>query len=116
MHTDTDTVSRNGTMGRVYGGDPDLLHFRDGTRKDAGRRVADFIDDDMRRINNTDGDTPLCPGCYMIALLNAAICLAQDNGQPLSELGRSMAHAFSLLSDDADAAMTEEILVILDPH
>jgi hypothetical protein len=56
----------------------------------------------------------LCPGCYMIALYDAAVILAQENGQSLSELGHSMAHIFTQLAQ-GEINLTEEINVMVDP-
>jgi len=119
-------LTRNGTDGRVYGGDCGLIHIADGKRTAAGMAVANFLDESMR-VNavrsgaRTDREAEmqnLCPGCYMIALFNAAVELAQRNRQPLSELGNTMAAAFQALAEKpaASEACLEEIAVILDPE
>ncbi len=111
----TDTYIARGTEGRVYGGLEDKVHIPDGTRGAFGQRVADFIDAEMRAGDADAGDKPLCPGCYMIALLGTAITLAQRNGQTLPELGRAMAHAFTELADRAEAEpvpLPEEMLIL----
>lgn len=112
-------VTAKGTLGRVYGGDDTKVHIGDGQRGSFGEKIADFIDTEMRTDARLRGDEvdgkPLCPGCYMIALIGAAMTLADRNGQPLSELGRSMAHAFTQVADLGDAgaalALPEEILI-----
>lgn len=114
-------LTRNGTDGRVYGGDCELVHIKDGQRKAMGALVALRLDQAMRRTaveNETRttaeaGEQLLCPGCVMVALFNAAVILAEQNGQPLSELGNTMAQAFQLLADGGIAKI-EEINVILD--
>lgn len=111
-------LTRNGTLGRVYGGDCDLVHIADGQRANVGEQLAADIDAVIRSLAekrgvNTD-DRLLCPGCYMIALVNAAIALADANKQPRKELARSMANAFTQLAFDPDKGMSEEIEVILD--
>lgn len=111
-------LTRNGTDGRVYGGDTALVHIADGTRRAMGETVADYLDYEMRhsaRVQGKNAEGLLCPGCTMIALFNAAVKLAEDNGQPLTELGRTMSAAFAKLAENPDAAGTEEIDVILDP-
>ncbi len=111
-------LTRNGTQGRVYGGDCNLVHIADGQRRNVGEQLAADIDAVIRTLAekrgvNTD-DKLLCPGCYMIALFNAAIALADKNGQPRKELAKTMTHAFAELAADPDKGVTEEIEVILD--
>lgn len=121
------TVSQNGTDGRVYGGDCDLIHVADGKRADAGRSVAHYLDGMMREYAYRSGtrtsaqaDTQaLCPGCYMIVGFNALVTLAKENGQSMRELGLTMAQAFQALAectDESGDACMEEINVILDPE
>ena len=102
-----------GTLGRVYGGVEDLVHLTDGTRGSFGQRVADFIDTEMRVGDPDAGDNPLCPGCFMVAIVATAMTLAERNGQSMAELGRSMAHAFTQVAHLADGALAlpEEILI-----
>lgn len=110
-------LTRNGTGGRVYGGDPELVHIEDGRRAAAGVAVAAFIDTVMRQeaaARGAPADGTLCPGCYMIAVFNAAVVLAQRNGQPLRELCASMAGAFRALAQQPQLGLTEEIIVMLD--
>lgn len=115
-------LTRNGTpdngKARVYGGDCNLVHIADGTRKEVGEEIAMFLDDVIRDRAELQGkDTEgkyLCPGCAMIALFNASIITARNNGQPLSELARTMAHAYDRLLANPEAGLTEEIEVILD--
>lgn len=104
-----------GTLGRVYGGAVSLLHYRDGTRVDAGREIAAFIDAHLRQRNGNDQEKQLCPGCFMVAIYNAATHLAVANGQSLSELGRSLGTAFMRLANGDHPPSTEEILILLDP-
>lgn len=118
MHTE---LTRNGTDGRVYGGDCGLIHVADGKRADAGRSVARFVDTQMRqqavlsgaRTGDEAETQPLCPGCYMIVGFNALVTLAQQNGQPLRELAATMARAFDALANGGADAI-EEINIILD--
>lgn len=114
-------ITRAGTMGRVYGGDPNLVHVPDGWRRATGARAAKAIDLVIRTVSENipwpmRAFRPLCPGCYMVVLFNAAIALARANGQPLTELGRSMGAAFDRLATTGDDALgIEEIAVLLDP-
>lgn len=113
---------KGGTLGRVYGGNPNLVHIADGTRKLAGLRIKNYTDNLMRMLadeSNTGADTRgkrLCPGCYMVALFNAAIHLADANGQSRRELGNTMGQAFALLSAHPQDGLTEEIDVLIDPE
>lgn len=112
----------NGTLGRVYGGDCELIHVRDGHRTGVGRAIAAEIDMAMCREALASGTRSwnqvatqqLCPGCYMVVGFNAMVTLARSNGQSLSELGRTMAAAFSRLAECQTDACIEEILVLLD--
>lgn len=120
----------NGTDGRVYGGDPELVHVPDGRRTEIGLQLADIADDAIRMSSGdfTRGmdyakpSKPLCPGCYMVVGFNMLVALARENRQSLSELGNTMSQAFLRLADcgeslDSNGAMAciEEIEVILDP-
>jgi hypothetical protein len=119
------TRKNDATLGRVYGGDTGLIHIADGQRRHVGARIAVLLDSMMRadaRIRGDRTDTQadrqdLCPGCYMVALFNACVELAQRNNQSLRELGTSMAAAFQHLADNpnATAANIEHIGVLLDP-
>lgn len=121
MNATTAPLTRDGTMGRVYGGDPNLVHVPDGERREAGRLAARAIDRVIRAISENipwpmRRYHPLCPGCYMVVLFNAALALAKANGQPLDELGRTMGAAFNRLAEVGDTAEgIEEIEVLLDP-
>lgn len=114
-------ASKNGTDGRVYGGDCDLIHIADGNRQNVGRAMAEALDWRMRLDAEARGArTPqeadaqqLCPGCYMIAGFHMLVELARQNGQSTQELGASMARAFQALRDGR--MIGEEIEVILDP-
>ena len=110
---------------RVYGGDADLVHIKDGARAAFGRDVAQVISDMIRGQAVANGlkteqealSQNLCPGCYMIALYNAAIVLACSNGQSLSGLGHTMAKAFERLAQHADLGIAncrEDIHVLID--
>jgi hypothetical protein len=111
----------NGTNGRVYGGDPNLIHIDDGRRADMGLRLAELLDCRMRTEYKGDRtieqrvDQPLCPGCYMIAGFNMLLTLADENGQTRTELARSMRNAFDALLKNPEMGLTEEITVMLDP-
>lgn len=111
-----------GTEGRVYGGNPSLIHVKDGTRAQLGAYVAGQLDVEMRFRAAMESERTieqalrqkLCPGCYMVVLFNAAVQLAQANGQSLTELGNSMSAAFKALAEGGPEAI-EEIEVLLDP-
>lgn len=114
-------LTHNGTDGRTYGGDPSLIHIPDHHRADVGRAVADMLSATMRAFATIgvghdpepyDGDKALCPGCYMIALFDAAIELAKREGQPVRELGLSMASLFDRLAAQGEYRATEEMTVI----
>lgn len=111
----------SGTDGRVYGGDCNLVHIADGTRAEVGKAVATFLEKEMRARAALAGkpsalDVDLCPGCVMIALLDAAIHLADANGQSRTELGATLGKAFAVLAANPASGCTEEIEVILDPE
>lgn len=116
------TVSQNGTEGRVYGGDCNLIHVADGKRADMGRALATTLDHRMRTAAEFEGrrtheeslQQDLCPGCYMIVAFNMLTTLAMENGQSMSELGQTMAAAFSQLAEKGAAFDMEEITVMLD--
>lgn len=122
MATAAPALTRDGTDGRVYGGDPNLIHVPDGQRRKTGELAAMAIDLIMRRVSNRipwpqRGMKLLCPGCYMIVLFNAAITLARLNGQPLEELGATLGRAFTRLAETGDNAEgIEEIEVLIDPE
>lgn len=114
------TLTRNGTDGRVYGGDCDLIHVADGKRAAAGRHIAKVVDGLMRanaenRTDEQKASQLLCPGCYMVVGFNMLTELARQNGQPLTELAASMENAFRQLREGGADAI-EEILVLLDPE
>lgn len=114
-------LTRDGTEGRVYGGDPNLIHVPDGLRRTTGAHAAALIDRLIRQVSNRipwpqRQFKRLCPGCYMIVLFNAAVVLAKQNGQPLEELGRTLGTAFLRLAENHDGDEgIEEIAVMLDP-
>lgn len=118
------TRNNDPTNGRVYGGDTGLIHIADGERKLVGASLGMMLDETMRQAALARGDRTreeaesqdLCPGCYMVALFNAAVFLAQQNGQSLDELGRSMADAFGSLTNQqkVDTVLIESIEVRLD--
>jgi hypothetical protein len=106
---------------RVYGGNPNLIHIDDGARKDMGLRMAEHLERRMRdeysgeRTPAQRVDQNLCPGCYMIAVVNMAITLADANGQSRRQLARCLANAFQKLANDPEAGLSEEIEILLDP-
>ena len=102
-------MNTNGTEGRVYGGDPELLHIPDGRRGEFGQEIADFITRRMQEMNGGRTD-PLCPGCYMIALMCAGITLARLNGQSIVELRDALGNAFETLN--LNDALPEEMLIV----
>jgi molybdopterin/thiamine biosynthesis adenylyltransferase len=112
-------LTRNGTDGRVYGGDKNLVHIPDGERKAAGALIAHEVDRIIRFMSTQSAIVKdkgvLCPGCTMIAVLNAAIILAENNGQPLRELGATLGNAFLKLARNPENGLTEEIEVLVDP-
>lgn len=116
-------ASRNPENGLVYRG-CELVHVSDGFRGDVGTATAHYIDQTMRADAVADGlltseqvygegAEKLCPGCYMPVLFNAARQLALENGQSLSELGRTMAAQFAKLAE-GDTGAIEDIHVYLD--
>lgn len=112
-------LTHNGTDGRTYGGDPNLVHIPDHHRKDVGSAVADYLDNTMRLIAITNQgfdyikrENPLCPGCYMIALIDAALVLARRYGQDERELARSIGEAFAKFAVDPTADLIEELHVV----
>jgi hypothetical protein len=118
--TPVSNLTRNGTDGRVYGGDPNLIHVPDGTRADVGARAAAFVENEMRQgaENRTERQREmqrLCPGCFMVVGFNMLLRLADDTGQDRRELARSMIHAFEQLLANPDAPPLEEIFIQLDP-
>lgn len=111
-----------GTQGRVYGGDPNLVHIADGQRRAMGELMATLLDARMRGEDAREGIREwraLCAGCYQVAAFNMLVTLAQRNGQSLTELGRTMAAAFARLEADGDKATSasglEEIACLIDP-
>jgi hypothetical protein len=113
-------LTHNGTAGRTYGGDPSLVHIPDQHRADVGRTVANELESTMRLLGSlgvghdakpATGDDPLCPGCYMIALFDAAVILAERTGQDVRELGASMAGLFTELAARGKYQPTEEMTV-----
>ena len=117
-------ATQNGTDGRVYGGDCDLIHIADGKRAEMGAELGRELDAMMRTAavwsgartgSQAYGESaqPLCPGCYMVALFNAAVSLADANGQSVHELGASMSRAFWELATGGDKSI-ESITVELD--
>ena len=115
----------NGTEGRVYGGDPNLIHIADGTRYQVAERAAEVIGAEMRLRAHQEGQRTwnqiwgserqsLCPGCYMVVGFDTMLLMARQNGQSLRELGLTMANAFAKLAEDQSPRTIEEILVILD--
>jgi hypothetical protein len=96
------------------------VHIPDHHRADVGRVVANELEATMRLLGTlgvghdakpATGNDPLCPGCYMIALYDAALEMARRTGQPLHELGASMAWMFKGLEDDPEFRPIEEMLV-----
>lgn len=110
-----------GTLGRVYGGNPNLIHIDDGTRAEFGHDMAGQMDGMMRerytgeRTEYQLVTQRLCPGCYMIGAFNMLLTLADGNGQSRLELARSMKAAFEALEANPEMGLTEEIIVKLDP-
>lgn len=109
-------LTHSGTDGR----DPALVHIPDHHRADVGRMLATQLEAEMRMLATLglghdpkpyDGADALCPGCYMIALFDAAVFLAERTGQDVRELGHSMAALFSALAADGDYRPTEEMIV-----
>lgn len=113
-------LTHNGSDGRTYGGDPNLVHIPDHHRADVGRHVANELESVMRLLGTlgvgheakpATGEDPLCPGCYMIALFDAVVEIARRTGQSPHELGASMAGLFVELAEDCSFRPTEEMIV-----
>lgn len=120
---------RDAETGLVYRGAADLIHIADGQRAEYGAELAHHLTARMRRADRDrrllagerDADAerlsealPLCPGCYMVALFNAATTLARESGQSMTEMARTMAAAFDALARDPSADSMESIAVMLD--
>ena len=108
-------LTRNGTNGRTYGGDENLIHVPDGFRGAYGKRVADFVDQIMRE--GAEGRTPeeieaqaLCPGCYMVVMFNASLYLAARSGQHPAELSATLGMAYAELGRRLE--LIEEITLV----
>ena len=117
-------LTHSGTDGRTYGGDPNLVHIPDHHRADVGRSIAATLEAQMRMLGALGvghdakpmtADDPLCPGCYMIALFDASVVLAERTGQDVRELGASMAQLFAKLAAEGKYQPTEEMTVIQAP-
>lgn len=114
---------KNPTCSRIYGGDPSLVHIADGQRRKVGAWLSGQLDERMRFDAMRDGRRStleataqdLCPGCFMVAVVNAAITLAVCNGQSIRELSQSLSAAFQQIADDPSAPDIESINVLLDP-
>lgn len=125
------TESKDPTEGRVYGGASNLIHIPDGERQSMGVAMAAQLSLRMRTRAFTSGartlgqafgddgkanEQPLCPGCYMVAIVAMAVELAQKNGQSITELGNSLSRAFDQLAKGGVAERNMEwIDVQLDP-
>src|SRR6476469_7412192 len=116
-----------GTQGRVYGGNPNLVHVPDGMRSKLGKRAAHDVDTSIRMVAASKmveqqksfkaaWQQPLCPGCYMVVGFNMMLTLAQRNGQSITEMARTMKNAFARLEECQSPECIEEILVLLDPE
>lgn len=94
----TDPIGGGIVQHPEYAGKPGLVHVADGSRRLVGALLAEYLDNDMRaRAASPYGAAPtdpLCPGCYMTVLYNAAVTLARRNGQSMRELGATMCAAF----------------------
>lgn len=116
------TISHSdGTDGRVYGGNPNVIHIDDGKRAEMGEVLAVGLESMMRqnyqgpRTNEQRQTQPLCPGCFMIAGFNMLLVLADKNGQSRTELARTMRNAFDQLLQNPEAGLTEEMEIVMDP-
>lgn len=114
------TLTANGTDGRVYGGDPNLIHVPDGKRADLGNLAACFVEAEMRKgaENRTHREREmqtLCPGCYMVVGFDMLLRLADDAGQDRRQLAKSMIAAYEKLLENPDQPPLEEIFIQLDP-
>lgn len=127
------TTAINPTEGRVYGGASNLIHIADGQRENVGAYLARMLDAHMRAeaVRNgarseaqawgdPDRRAPrqqLCPGCYMVAIVATAVKLAEENGQSVQELGRSLSVAFDAIAKNGTSERNMEwIDVQLDPE
>lgn len=113
-----------GTLGRIYGGNPELVHVPDGMRTALGQKLAKDAENSIRMVSASHNDNarykesyqyPLCPGCYMVVGFNMMVTLASRNGQSITEMARSMKEAFAKLERCSLAECIEEIEVLLDP-
>lgn len=106
-------MNGNGTEGRVYGGDPNLLHIPDGQREAFGIDVANYAIQKLREING-GSDLKPCPGCCNVVVFNVALELARQSGQSVTEMAASLSLAFTQISTNSKQSL-EEIEIILDP-
>lgn len=106
-------MNGNGTEGRVYGGDPNLLHIPDGQREAFGIDVANYAIQKLREING-GSDLKPCPGCCNVVVFNVALELARQSGQSVTEMAASLSLAFTQISTNNKQSL-EEIEIILDP-
>lgn len=120
-HQEPPASSRRDEEGFVYRGDPDLIHVLDGRRRKVGSDVADRVDELMRWFGEQGrytarqrAELPLCPGCYMPVIFNAAVELAKRNGQDLEELGLTMSSAFLALAERGHGADGLERVHVID--
>lgn len=114
-------MTRNGTVdadtgkSRVYGGDLELVHIQDGRRRAIGAGLATFYGATIRALAVARGANArgaLCPGCYMVAVYNCAVSLADANGQSRRELGETLAAQFATLARNPELGTIEEIEVL----
>ncbi len=127
------TTAINPTEGRVYGGARNLIHIADGQRENVGAYLARMLDAHMRAEAVRNGSRSeaqawgdpdrraprqqLCPGCYMVAIVAAAVKLAEENDQSVQELGRSLSAAFAAIAENGTGERNMEwIDVQLDPE
>lgn len=112
-----------GTDGRVFGGDCDLVHIPDGMRAFHGQMAANEIERNMREAAYISGarskaqaqTQDLCPGCYSVVIFNAALELAKRSKFDTRALGLTLSKAFAQLAAcDGDPQCIEEITMRLD--
>jgi hypothetical protein len=105
------------TNQKVYRADPKYVHIPDDQRAEVGHTIAILAADAIRiaaakEAHRLIWTKPLCPGCYMVALVHAALTLAQENGQDQKELALSLSNAFAQVAETGEFG--ESIIVLLD--
>lgn len=101
-----EVVRRDRRGNILYPDRPELVHTPDERRIAFSYEVADFIEAGMRRdaaAVGKEAEGPLCPGCFMTTLLNAAMIMARRHNLSPEELGATLGHEFFEIAAKAKA-------------